>query len=33
MNQLFRGDRSLPLVNALEGINTRSIVISIHLEG
>ncbi len=32
-NQLFRGDRSLPLSNALESINTRSIIISIHLEG
>lgn len=32
-NQLFRGDRSLPLTNAIEGLNTRSIVISIHLEG
>lgn len=33
MNQLYRGDRNLPLSNALEGLNTRSIVISIHLEG
>ena len=33
MNQLFRGDRTLPLSNALESINTRSIIISIHLEG
>lgn len=32
-NQLFRGDRSLPLSNALDGLSTRSIVISIHLQG
>jgi hypothetical protein len=32
-NQLFTGDRSLPLVNAIEELNTRMIVISIHLEG
>jgi hypothetical protein len=32
-NQIYRGDRSLPLSNAIEGLNTRSIVISIHLEG
>jgi len=32
-NQLFRGDRTLPLVNAIEEINTRTIVISIHLQG
>ena len=32
-NQLFTGDRSLPLVNAIDELNTRMIVISIHLEG
>lgn len=32
-NQLFRGDRTLPLVNAIDELNTRMIVISIHLEG
>ena len=32
-NQLFRGDRSLPLVNAIDELNTRMIVFSIHLEG
>ncbi len=31
-NQIFR-DRSIPLTNAIETINTRTIVISIHLEG
>jgi hypothetical protein len=31
-NQLFR-DRSLQLTNAIESLNTRMIVISIHLEG
>ncbi len=32
MNQQFR-DPKIPLSNALDGINTRMIVISIHLEG
>ena len=32
LNQVFR-DRSLPLTNAIDQINTRSIVISIHLQG
>lgn len=31
-NQLFK-DGSIPLTNAIESINTRTIVISIHLEG
>lgn len=32
-NQLFKGDRSLPLTNAIDELRTRMIVISIHLEG
>lgn len=31
-NQIFR-DRNIPLTNAIESLNTRMIVISIHLEG
>lgn len=33
MNQLYKGDRSLPLTNAIDQLTTRMIVISIHLEG
>jgi len=33
MNQLYTGDRSLPLTNAIESLRTRMIIISIHLEG
>ena len=32
-NQLYTGDRSLPLTNAIQSLRTRMIVISIHLEG
>ena len=32
MNQIYR-DRNLPLTNAIDQINTRTIVISIHIEG
>jgi len=32
MNQLYR-DKNLPLTNAIDQINTRMIVISIHLQG
>lgn len=32
VDQIYR-DRSLPLTNAIESITTRSIVLSIHLEG
>ncbi len=32
MNQIYK-DRNLQLTNAVESINTRMIVISIHLEG
>jgi hypothetical protein len=32
VDQIYR-DKNLPLTNAIESINTRSIVISIHLEG
>jgi hypothetical protein len=32
MNQIYR-DRNLPLTNAIDQINTRMIVISIHLQG
>jgi hypothetical protein len=32
MNQVYH-DKNIPLTNAIEGINTRMIVISIHLEG
>lgn len=32
MNQLYK-DRNLPLTNAIEEINTRMIVISIHIQG
>lgn len=31
-NQIYR-DKNVPLTNAIEGLNTRMIVISIHLEG
>lgn len=33
MNQVYKGDRSLPLTNAIDQLTTRMIVISIHLEG
>ncbi len=32
-NQLFTGDRTLPLVNAIDELNTRMIMISVFLEG
>lgn len=32
-NQLYTGDKSLPLNNAIESLHTRMIIISIHLEG
>ncbi|MFI5196312.1 MAG: porin family protein [Chitinophagales bacterium] len=32
-NQLYTGDRSLPLTNAIQSLHTRMIIISIHLEG
>jgi len=32
-NQLFTGDRSLPLTNAIQSLRTRMIIISILLEG
>ena len=32
MDQIYR-DKNLPLTNAIESINTRTIVISIHIEG
>lgn len=32
-NQLYTGDRSLPLTNAIQSLRTRMIIISIHLEG
>lgn len=32
-NQIFKGDKSLPLTNAIDELRTRTIVISIHLEG
>lgn len=33
MNQIYKGDKSLPLTNAIDELRTRMIVISIHLEG
>lgn len=32
-NQIYKGDNSLPLTNAIDELRTRMIVISIHLEG
>jgi hypothetical protein len=32
-NQLFTGDRTLPLTNAIQSLRTRMIIISILLEG
>jgi hypothetical protein len=32
MNQIYK-DKNIPLTNAIDQLNTRSIVISIHLQG
>ena len=32
VNQLYK-DRSLPLTNSVDGLFSRTIVVSIHLEG